>query len=173
MDGRCFDMLTRAMTASPSRRTVLSVLGGGTLITLLGLAEAEARKRKKKKRKKKRCKKQECCRDADCGPLFLCAQGACVMGQGTCPSDTPGCQAVSFGCGLGPESECACYQSTVGNARCGANTILPDSECSECVNDDDCAELYPDIPGIFCARGGPECSCASPNSGFCQAPCDD
>jgi hypothetical protein len=180
MDTDRVDRLSRAISSRLSRRSLAGVFGLAPF-ALPGLAGA----RKKRKKHRKACKggkqkcgkhcipKAHCCTDADCGPLFLCAHGTCVIGQGTCPTGLDGCQTGSNVCGQVGEEPCSCFQSTVGETRCAAGLILPQSTCGECINDPDCRQLYPDVTGVFCARGGPNCGCPSPNSGFCQAPCPD
>jgi hypothetical protein len=179
MDADRFDAAIRRL-GDPTRRTLLGGGIGAGLAGLLGLADTAAKKGKKKKCKggKKKCGKKcipkaNCCKNADCAPLFLCAQGTCVVGQGTCPTGLDGCQTSSNVCGVVGEEACSCLQSTVGDTRCGAGQILPESTCGECINDPDCRQLYPEVTGVFCARGGPNCGCLSPISGFCQAPCPD
>jgi hypothetical protein len=171
MSNEALDAFTLRAAKLLSRRTTLRAAGGSTLgplVAWLHPAAAEARKRGKRKRKKKKRCKAECCKNADCGPLKLCAKGQCVVGQGTCPSTNLGCAATGIVCG--PASlECSCFRTTVNAVRCGANMILPGTECGECVNDQDCAENHPNISGVFCVQGGPSCSCVGLS--FCQAPC--
>jgi hypothetical protein len=95
-------------------------------------------------------------------------RGAMRGGARDVSVDESGCAATGIVCG--PASlECACFRTTVNAVRCGANMTLPDTECGECVNDQDCAEDHPDIPGVFCVLGGPSCACVGLS--FCQAPC--
>jgi hypothetical protein len=177
MDARHFDQFARSLCAVPSRRSVLGLaLAGGSL--LLVRTDAEARKKKRKKKRKckgkKKCGKQcipksHCCTDADCGPLKLCADGVCVVGQGSCPGGANSCTSAVTRCGpIG--LDCSCFQNTVGEVRCGeGETLDPVNACGECVNDGDCAARYPEIPGVFCTRGGDNCPCSGFT--FCQRPC--
>ena len=171
MNSEAIDVFSRLAAKLLSRRTTLQAASGalGALAAWLNPEATGARRRKKrrKRKKKKRCR-AECCQHADCGPLKLCAARQCVVGQGTCPSTSQGCAATGIVCG--PASlECACFRTTVNAVRCGANMTLPETECGECVNDQDCAEDHPDIPGVFCVQGGPSCACVG--LAFCQAPC--
>jgi hypothetical protein len=179
MDTTHFDCFIRSLTVAPSRRAVFGLSLTGGIASLLGLIDSQAKKRKRKKKKRK-CKgrrkcgkrcipKSSCCTDADCGPLKLCADGVCVVGQGSCPAGTDSCSLDVLRCGpLDPR--CFCFQNTVGEVRCGeGDTLDPVNPCGECVNDGDCAALYPDDPGVFCTKGGDNCPCAGFT--FCQRPC--
>ena len=180
MDAHRFDRLARSLATS-SRRSMFRV-AAASLASWLGLAEAAARKKKRKhKRKKRKCKggtrkcgKQciptsSCCTDADCGPLKLCADGVCVVGQGSCPAGANSCTADVTRCGP-IDPHCFCFQNTIGEVRCGeGETLDPVNPCGECVNDGDCAALYPDVPGVFCTKGGSNCPCVGFT--FCQRPC--
>jgi hypothetical protein len=152
-----------------------SLLRAGVAATAAGMASltpperiAGRHRKRKRRRKRRRPCQNACCRDADCGPLKLCAGGQCVIGQGTCPASTQSCTGAAPICGTALQ-ECACFRSTVGAVRCGANQILPGAVCGGCVNDLDCAANHPDILGIFCTQGGASCSCVGLS--FCQAPC--
>lgn len=119
--------------------------------------------------------KSTCCTDADCNegggiPNFrLCAQGQCVVNQGTCAAGANAC-AGAGACGpIG--SGCQCFQSkNPARTRCGTNVPLAGG-CEPCAADGVCMARYPNIPGVFCAEAnGPQCGC-SPSQGFCMAPC--
>lgn len=182
MDANYFDRFARALTAAPSRRAVFGFALTGGVRSLLGLTDVQAKKKKKRKRskKKRKCKgrtkcgkqcipKSSCCTDADCGPLKLCADGVCVVGQGSCHAGADSCTVSVLRCGpLDPA--CFCFQNTIGEVRCGeGDTLDPVNSCGECVNDGDCAALYPDVPGVFCTKGGDSCPCGGFT--FCQRPC--
>jgi hypothetical protein len=102
-----------------------------------------------------------------CGAGQLCAQGQCVTGQGTCESGQDICDDFSHRCDIG--SNCYCWTSTSNQTRCGYfNTLSNDDQC---VNDNECAALFPDVPGVFCVvSSGPLCTGVG---GFCYAPCLD
>lgn len=174
MDADRFDSLTRTLTETPSRRTVVRLGVGGGLAALLGLAETEAKKKKRKKKckGKKKCggkciPKTDCCTGADCIFGQICAQGQCVTGQGTCPSGANWCANAGSLCSGG---DCMCFQTMDNQTRCGMS--LDDQTCGRCVVDSQCAALYPDIPGVFCANSTQaNCGCSPGLPGVCHAPC--
>lgn len=121
--------------------------------------------------------KSVCCTDADCNvggwnPNFrLCAQGQCVVNQGTCAAGANAC-AGAGACGpIG--SDCQCFQSkNPARTRCGTNVILGNGACGDCTSDVECAAIHPQVPGVFCANGlGMNCPCPPTGGGFCMAPC--
>lgn len=102
----------------------------------------------------------ECCSDGQCqGVGRICRHGRCVTGQGTCPSGSDSCTFADAIC----NRDCRCFQSTEGETRCGASIS---GDCGNCQSTADCVALYPDTPGVFCIKSGPNCCPSS-----CQRPC--
>lgn len=113
----------------------------------------------------------QCCTSAECGAGKLCASGACVTGQGTCPAGANVCGGGGItACGAAG-SGCFCFATNSGGTRCGSNELLdgPTGICNVCNTDADCAAIYTDIPGVFCTAGsdGAPCGCQR----TCQIPC--
>jgi hypothetical protein len=93
-------------------------------------------------------------------------QNECVTGQGSCAAGADSCAAEAILCG---GDTCVCYATMGGQTRCGSFDGL--SECGTCATDDDCASLFPAVPGVFCARSTTAlCGCLDV-VGFCGAPC--
>lgn len=108
----------------------------------------------------------QCCGNNDCPHGFICDQGRCVYGQGSCAAGANACQESSLTCGSGPT--CHCLQSLTGETRCA--DIAHSGACN-CTSDADCRAAHPDRLGVFCARGGgPNCGCAG-DTGFCASAC--
>jgi hypothetical protein len=106
----------------------------------------------------------DCCADGECGAGRFCAGGVCVIGQGTCPAQADHCVDVVH-CPLdNSPTNCVCMRTTSGAIRCGANEVLGSDPCE---TDADCAQLFPQVPGVFCIQGGGSC----PIPSVCQAPC--
>ena len=195
MDTNRFDSIIRSLVA---RRTALALLFS-TALASQGAGDTGARR--KRKRRKKRSKSPSllvppasppvpvgcpdgtkpcgsdcipqgnCCTSADCGPFRLCSLGVCVIGQGTCPADANPCATVGapfHPCGAGG-SICECFRNTVGEVRCTSGMLS--SGCRDCITDDDCQQKFPDTPGAFCARLGPNCPCPNPSDTVCMRPC--
>ena len=168
MDADRFDTLSRALSGGASRRRMLralaTVAAGGSL-ALLGHSETEARRRK-------RCRPR-------CGAGMRCVGRQCVVGQGTCPSGADTCAAGSeyVACALQEqevEENCQCLTSTEGQTRCADSVAIDENaNCGQCASSDECKKVYPDIPGVFCAKvSGKEGACCTPDKhGFCMAPC--
>jgi hypothetical protein len=159
MDGARFDNLTRAMTASDSRRRVLAGLVGGAL-GLMGLRAADARRcstagdicrehanccsgvcGEKDRTGRRRC---QCLSAADCPSLqngcesTTCAAGVCVV-------DPSGRTLLSNGTCVQPcEESCPCLSCVVERNFCGGDTTE-----TECSTDNDCPI------GSFCATDFP------------------
>lgn len=116
--------------------------------------------------------KRACRTPADCGDLYLCVRGTCVIGQGVCLDGANSCVSGSSGRCDTQNAFCSCFQTTAGATRCGDNRFMPSQVC---VNDTQCAAWHPTIPGVFCARGGTgggggAGGCPVAQS-FCHAPC--
>jgi hypothetical protein len=200
MEADRFDDIVRTLSATPSRRAIARAMSGfalaGGMGTLLGLADAESRKRKRKHKKKKRCTprctgrvcgKDGCggtcgvactngrvCQNGTCRcPTECCVDPDCAAGQlcaqGQCVTGQGACALGTDAC-LTPLPTCgapSCYCSTRnGTTRCGNH--VPISACDSCTSDADCAALRPDVPGAFCTTGSAgRCACQN----FCRAPC--
>jgi hypothetical protein len=147
VDAGRFDALVRALTEAVTRRAALGLTFSGALGLSLGLADTEAKKKRKKKCKggKKKCGKKcipktaccggcsdgqicqtgacvcptECCADADCpsGSGEICEDGACV-----CPSGQEDSGGV---CGTPP----TCQGSSVGCSPPGPSQTCCGGEC--------------------------------------------
>jgi hypothetical protein len=196
MDATRFDALTRHLS---SRRTVVSGLVGGGIATLLasltggeaGAAPKRCPRGKKKcgnrcipkkqpccTQSQKRCgtkciPKSHCCTNANCGDLKLCAKGKCIVGQGTCTVGANICPngGSSNQCDTATTANCSCYRTTTDKTRCGHWKFMK-PVLDACINDQECAAAHPDVPGVFCARGGSGGSHGGcPSENFCQAPC--
>jgi len=125
MDAERFDVLTRMLAATGSRRNVVAAAGGG-LAGLLGLAAAEAGKRGKKKRKKRRpppdpdpsaqcntlageelCGGKYCCNallgKPCCGGYLYCSEGLKCCGTYCCNPYAICCQKNGGSCALTQE----------------------------------------------------------------------
>jgi hypothetical protein len=135
-----FDALTRALTASRSRRTLARLLGGLVLggFPILPAAGAMARRKRRKKRGacprgKKRCGGvcRQCCAVEDCG--------------GTVSDDGMACTAGQCVCTIG------------GTQRCPANTKWA-GDCGHCCNDSECPGLAACVIRFV---GPPECFCGT------------
>lgn len=71
MDANRFDRLTRLFVRDSSRRSVIWFSTSGLVASLLGVTDAEAKKRKKRKKKK--------CKRPPCGPCTVSADGASLV----------------------------------------------------------------------------------------------
>jgi hypothetical protein len=227
MDPARFDMLVRSLTAWPSRRRLLAIVPAGLVaslpfalgesLSLFGLADVDAKRKKKRKRKKKKsrnctsncagklcgddgcgglcgfacsggktcqdgacacpsgqkeCRGQEgtcatCCEPDDCPAGQICSQGRCGVVANTCASGYDSCIQVQIPCRT--DFSCICFATWEGQTRCASNTASLVTGCGTCTSDAQCAALRPDIPGVFCAKGG---GLACPGcTGFCLSPC--
>lgn len=143
MDPSRFDFLTRALSATPSRRGIARALAGltlvGALAPLLGLSDSEA---KNKKKKKKTCR--------NCGPCQTCSKG-------TCKAKTDGTACVGGRICLGGTCACGPGREEIADrcaAPCGAACT---ATCNFCV-------YTFDTRTAFCGRepDGTGCSSALP-----------
>lgn len=83
MDGQRFDTLTRAISATESRRTFVKLLAGGAfagLVTRIGLEEAGAKEAPICRRHRQGCRRDDQC----CG-------GSCRAGRCRCGADQRRC----------------------------------------------------------------------------------
>jgi hypothetical protein len=161
MNEQSFDALARRAVTATSRRSVAQTLAGLTLGgawgSLLGIADAGAKKKRKKKKKKcngnkktcgKKCiSKNDCCKDSDCGPSGTCVgkscaclsgfmdcQGVCIPADeccGGCPADRV-CQGGSCGCPSGQyDCQGTCIPTTqcCTDASCGTGDICVQGLC--------------------------------------------
>jgi hypothetical protein len=138
MDASRFNLLVRAMGATPSRRMISRALAGlalgGGLSALLGTSAIESKKR----RKKKKCKKSQ----KKCGKK-------CVPKDDCCPSCTGGRVCVDDVCEC-PEQEC-------GGACIPADACCPACSSREICSFGFCVCAPGTIPcGEFCCVDGAE-----------------
>ena len=106
----------------------------------------------------------------ECPAGTTCAGGACVAGQGTCPTDANACAGYTDSCNN--NVLCNCYVSTEGETRCAYNEQIDGQDmCGRCRSSADCEAAYPDIPGVFCVRTAGTGCCGGGTAGFCVAPC--
>jgi hypothetical protein len=141
VDEGSFDGLTRSLTASltgsTTRRGITRLLSGlalGGPLALLGLAEAEAKCKKKKCGPCKRCKKGKC-KPKPAGTA--CAGGACL--SGACITDAVPASPPTLTCAdQCPETCRGCFsRPTGGPPICGTSS---GSACGiPCSSDADCA----------------------------------
>lgn len=127
MESGHFDTLTRALTASGSRRRALAALLGGMLLPVLGLTDATAKKGKGKKKKKKKNKGRSPA--GNCPTGTSACGGACVDTQ-TDPGHCGGCGRP---CAVQPPETCGTTGLCVGAAceRYGqAPTVCKGRVCS-------------------------------------------
>jgi hypothetical protein len=128
MEGRRFDDLARAASATRSRRGALGLVAGAALTA--AIAQINPLEARKKNKKKKKCRKL----NQGCGGKKKCCKGLfCVDGTCGCPSG----QVVSGGKCINPDPpECA------NDNDCGANEVCQNGACvpepPECVNNNDC-----------------------------------
>jgi hypothetical protein len=176
MENERFDAWTRELS---SRRVALAGLAGGGLAVLSRALGPHMAVQAKKKRKKKKCKRtcptcQTCVKGkckllrdgTDCGAGRACADGACVVDQGTCAAGENVCAGTGIFCNDVPY--CRCFTTTVEETRCGQAD--PATPCGGCVSDGDCRDEHG--PGAFCARGTePSCGCPADKPNFCRKPC--
>lgn len=120
----------------------------------------------------KRCiARNKCCKHTDCGARRLCANGTCIIGQGTCAAGANACGGVnpSTACNRTPDTVCYCLETTTGQTRCGRNPFL--GTCAACLGDADCVRNHPDVPGVFCVQATGNCACSGTT--VCVAPCTE
>jgi hypothetical protein len=174
MDASRFDSWTRSLVVRFSRRqavqnvAVAGALGVTAAVGPGGVSEGEAAKRECR-RGRKPCR-NKCCKKGE-----ICAKGQCVAGRGDCPAGANECLVGgnNLVCNNDGTDTCFCRQTFDDKTRCGQNPI-GGFDCGECTTNADCAALFPDVPGAFCAKDGPSgaCGCAA-QQGFCQIPCDN
>jgi hypothetical protein len=204
-DALPFDDLLRSLAATPSRRGLTHALAGlalaGPLGALLGLPDAEAKKRHK--RKKKKCKKSKrrcgkhcipatsCCDDRGCDPDERCQSGACVCAVACCSDAACGTgnlcvngQCIT-GQGTCPTGGDVC-QGTGGGGDCGAagvactcvTTTTGEARCASntglgsiCGDCSDDSICVSDFGPGAFCARGSAFECCSGIDGLCVAPC--
>jgi hypothetical protein len=106
---------------------------------------------------------------AQCKPEHICAQGRCIVGQGSCGAQDDICGNTAHTCGGGQFGDCICLSAMDTQTRCGQSSFV--SQCGDCTSDADCETLRSDIPGVFCAKNtGSNCPCPV-GEGICAKPC--
>jgi hypothetical protein len=153
MDGSRFDALSRSLFAGSSRRGLTRLLGGltaGGSLSFLGLASAEAgrkkgKKGKKGKKDKKKKKRAPTCfdrvtngseSDVDCGGTCpRCVDGKrCASGgdcqSGFCTGTCQRCSTTPNNCNADAAGPCFCRTTPSGNL-CLRSPSLQDS-CEAC-----------------------------------------
>lgn len=176
MDGSQFDRLARKLGETRTRRGVAAFLAAAGTLPLLGIAGAEARKKKKKKCKapKVKCGKKclaasSCCTDADCGGNGVCQGTACscFVGfhacGGTCIADGACCSDADCGVGVCANGDCRCLS---GQKACGEKCI----PASACCADADCGSPCKTCQNNVC-RGGCSAGQTCLANGSCGKTC--
>jgi hypothetical protein len=111
MDGHSFDILTRALSATPSRRALGRALAGLTMGGLPGFlrsAGMDAGRRKNKRRRRRRRKNR---------PHVCEGRDACLGGLPTCSSSDPNCY---------------CFVDAEGDPICAkGNTVDTCEQCQQ------------------------------------------
>ena len=106
----------------------------------------------------------------ECPAGTTCAGGACVAGQGTCPTDANACAGYTDSCNN--NVLCNCLVSTEGETRCAYNMKIDGQNvCGQCRSSAECEAAYPNIPGVFCVRTTGTGCCGGDSAGFCLGPC--
>lgn len=168
MDDHRFDNLARSVSAAAaSRRSALRLLGGGALgglLALLGLADAEAGKKKRRKRPNRRAQRR-----CPAGTL-RCGGGACVALQAdphNCGACGNACQ-VDEVCSRGAcKTACDVGLTVCRRGACADLTTDP-LDCGRCGNA--CGNDAGDAPKICtggrCLVGQGNCPAALPSPGI-------
>ncbi len=164
MDESRFDALTRSFSPEPAnRRQALRLLLAAATAGAGAASATDADARGKRKRKSG-CPSDRRCGKTCCPKGRICAGGACVLGQGACPTGADSCNFSAYVCGGVGAAPCICVATTEGDTRCVQGTAT--YTCGSCTTSDDCANLG---PGAVCVRGGG--TCCSPDQNVCLAPC--
>ena len=187
MDGSQFDGIVRSVTQS--RRTVL----GGAIATVagvMGLAEGEAKKRRRKcKSPKVKCGKKclpagSCCLDTDCGTCQTCSGKTCVVspsgtscGVGGSCNGTACINQGAFGCAASMDfclenGKMPCPRSSTPGAFCvvdldGKNLCVTGG-CIERGDQQDCEAALG--PGAFEDEFCNACALLAPSEDGCFKP---
>jgi hypothetical protein len=151
MDADRFDTLSRSLTDLRSRRTALASLLGGAL-GLVGLAEADAKKKCPpcKKRKHDKCKKK--LPDGIGCPGGTCQNGSCIAAAAAAAGD--GCTPARI-CGNGccPDGQTCCSELCT-------DTISDPRHCGNCATACEAGKIC--AGGRCCtARQGLACTATS------------
>jgi hypothetical protein len=164
MDAEQFDTLARSLTDSRSRRRALAAVLGGAL-GAAGLAESDARNKKKcppcKKRQKGKCRGNQpdgtLCKGGRCQGGRCCVPTTCADRGKDCGNLADGCGSI-LNCGDtcpppqtcgggGTPNLCGCVPT---NGACDLNTPAACCDQACCLNG---------IAGAVCAPGVPSCCC--------------
>jgi hypothetical protein len=158
LDESRFDELTKAMSATTSRRQALKLLvttSAGGMLALVGAGGAKAILPGRCRRNGTVCRQHlECCSEF-CDPLTL--ECACSPGAQLCtPTDTcvPACSGTQV---FNPET-CRC-ECPDGFTACGSTCCAPSQTCTSgvcCQNPTVCSSPTDCCPGFFCTLGGPK-----------------
>jgi hypothetical protein len=163
MDGPRFDVLTRRLNTTGSRRVALRLLAAGPLGVALALPEHGAGATHFGcKHKGRRCSTPDQCCSGICRKRRCRAHhvGSCQRGKDTCTAST----GNAF---CGESGACECYVTTGGARFCGRDTtaFCPDSDA--CARDPDCGA------GNACVTVGTDCTgCTNSPETFCIEPCN-
>lgn len=188
MNQQSFDILTRSLSGSPSRRQLLrglvSMGFGLGAMRLSGIAKARKKRKPKKKTKGAKPNAFGCLEVGDpCKKSDQCCSGICdgkkgkrkclAHGAGTCAQDGVGyCSAANpTALTCNNDDFCFCLETTAGSIFCADVHIGTGITCTNCQRDADCVALgFP--PGSACApfsTGICEGGCFSEM--VCVAPC--
>lgn len=189
MESDRFDVVTRAISSSGSRRTLAGLLGFGILATPV---LADARKNRKNRnnhnnRKKNRKRGNVVFNDFGCANVGgyctaneHCCSGLCAGKQGkkACQAhDTGGCPSVSKPC----DNEELCTTSTGEEGFCLSTTghggyCYAEARCFVCKTDVDCIPVCGPQAACISCLGSSICEstgntgCVGPTEGGCGAP---
>jgi hypothetical protein len=167
MNATHFESPARTLTTAPSRRTVLRLTLGGTLVgllTRLGRDDAAAKKMRKRRLKRNSygcVNVGNACHGKDAN----CCSGICEgkkpkqgkQDKSRCVNhNTADCSFGQDAClvpiDCGPQS--TCYRTTGEGSICGVGAL---GQCRPCTKDADCTtEFGPGAACIICANDCPE-----------------
>lgn len=181
MDDARFDRLAAALAADPSRRGLLRLISGGSLLALfgrLGSDEAAAKKKGKKKCKgtKKKCGKKcipkdDCCTSSECPQGEVCRNGGCsdcVAADDCPPSDTacegPVCENGRCATAQLPAgSNCATNRFCTVSETCNANGVCQGGTPRDCGDGFACTVDSCDESSNACVHAADDNACATGN----------
>ena len=181
MDDARFDRLAAALAADPSRRGLLRLFSGGSLLAMfgrLGSDEAVDKKKGKKKCKgtKKKCGKKcipkgDCCTSSECPQGEVCSNGDCsdCVTADDCPPSDTSCQGPVCENGrcamaqLPAGSNCTNNRFCVGNETCNANGVCQGGTPRDCDNGIACTVDSCDESANACVHAADDNACATGN----------